>query len=116
MHEMAVVTSIVDAVCEHAAALGAARVVTLTLRVGAARDIHEPLLQRYFDYFSRGTMAEGVEVTMVVIPVRYRCSRCGRVYDYDLDGDVEPGCGEHPDAPVALVSGTELSIENIGVV
>lgn len=116
MHEMAVVTSIIDAVCEHATALGATRVVALTLHVGAARDIHEPLLQRYFDYFSRGTMAEGVKVTMVTIPLRYRCAHCGRVYDYDLSANAEPACEQHPDAPVALVSGTELSIEDIGVV
>lgn len=114
MHEMAVVTSILDAVCERAQEEGATRVVSIDLRIGEMRDIHASLLQKYFDFFARGTMAEGVDVTMEMIPLRFQCDSCGRVYDYDFD-DGTPRCVDHPDATVTVVSGTELIIENIGV-
>ena len=131
MHEMAVVRSIVDSISEHAERMGAARVASVTLNVGAARDFHEPLLQRYFDYFSRGTVAEGVKVDMVVIPLTYQCEECGAVYGYDiaseritaLDRDEaespavgEPRCLRHPGAAIRMLSGTELFIEEIGVI
>lgn len=155
MHEMAIVTSIIDSVCEHAVEIGANRVVKLTLYVGEVRDIHEPLLQRYFDHFSRCTIAEGVKVSMVTVPLRFCCDECGAVYGYDLVNErvLHPGslvdaggseeyvainpdryssdggrtCGHahakgesphcilHPEAEITVVSGTELYIEDIGV-
>ncbi|MEC4273644.1 hydrogenase maturation nickel metallochaperone HypA [Adlercreutzia sp. R25] len=111
---MAVVTSILDAVCERAREEGAARVVSIDLRIGEMRDIHASLLQKYFDFFARGTLAEGVEVTMEMVPLRFRCDVCGRRYDYDFD-EGAPTCDEHPGASVTVVSGTELVIEKIGV-
>ena len=157
MHEMAVVTSIIDAICEKAAEEGATRVVACALHVGEIRDIHEDLLQKYFDWFSRGTAAEGVQVAMHVIPLRYQCQECGRIYGYNLkderiadpfgdpledpafqEGDTgdhvereegtcgcghghrmakqRPHCFDHPEASIAVISGTELFIGDIGII
>lgn len=141
MHEMAVVSDIVEVICERAEELDARQIVTLELHIGAMRDIHEPLLQRYFDFFSRGTIAEGVQVRVETIPLRYRCDVCGCEYEYDLkngkvvsynagsQSDIQtknlaryleeaaaPCCALHPDGGVSLISGTELSIEKIGVI
>lgn len=115
MHEMAVVTSIIDAVCERAQEEGATKVISIDLRIGEMRDIHASLLQKYFEFFARGTMAEGVEVTMEMVPLRFRCDSCGRLYDYDFD-DGAPFCEDHPESSVTVVSGTELIIEKIGVI
>lgn len=155
MHEMAVVSDIVDAICSRAEEIGASRVVSVRLRVGVMRDFHEVYLQRYFDFFSRETIAEGVKVSMDPVPIRYRCDCCGLEYGYDPyegkilfpDLPVEDGpcstdgllgrsgkdfsgadklvwageqdcprCIVHPDAEISIVSGTELSIEEIGVI
>lgn len=134
MHEMAVVSAIIDAICEAAAEDGASEVLSCTLTVGAARDIHEDLLQTYFDWFSRGTAAEGVKVILNTVPLRYCCEECGRMYAFDLTeqriidpwGDplpaqIDPGpgsqpaCIAHPDARIRVVSGLELAIEEISV-
>lgn len=141
MHEMSVVTSIVDAICEHAESIGASRVCAVRLAIGEMRDIHEPLLQRYFDFFSRETIAEGVDVEVEHVPVMLRCGECGGLYRYDhvrdlvfpaaagpgapareipigesLVSGAGPRCPEHPDAGAGLAGGTELSIESIGVI
>ena len=84
MHEMAIVTDILDAVCEHAKKAGAEKVVGLTLVAGEVRDIHEDLLQHYIDWFSRGTIAEGMKAKMIVQPLRFRCRECGEIYRYSL--------------------------------
>lgn len=84
MHEMAIVTDILDAVCAHAEQAGAQKVVGLTLVAGEVRDIHEDLLQHYIDWFSRGTIAEGMKAKMIVQPLRFRCRECGEIYRYSL--------------------------------
>ncbi|MEG2726514.1 MAG: hydrogenase maturation nickel metallochaperone HypA [Eggerthellaceae bacterium] len=144
MHEMSIVTDIIKAVAKKAEELDATQVKTIVLQVGEVRDIHEDLLQRYFDYFSKGTVAEGVEVTMVVVPLRYACQQCSRVYGFDLyAGEIKcldeeqlaklqeeslapdrpsakertsPHCPFHPHAPVDIVSGSELTIIEMGVI
>ena len=134
MHEMAVVSYIIDAICEAAAEDGATKVLSCTLAAGAARDIHEDLLQTYFDWFSKGTAAEGVQVILNTIPIRYCCEICARMYAFDpkegritdpwgdpLPSEKDPGtgsqplCPEHPDAKIRIVSGLELAIEEITV-
>lgn len=84
MHEMAIVTDILDAVCAHTEQAGAKKVVGLTLVAGEVRDIHEDLLQHYIDWFSRGTIAEGMKAKMIVQPLRFRCRECGEIYRYSL--------------------------------
>lgn len=115
MHEMTVVTSILDAVCERAREEGATRVVTIDLRVGVMRDVHVSLLQKYFEFFARDTLAQGVEVRVEMVPLRFKCDVCGCVYEYDPSDDM-PRCAVHPQAAVTVVSGTELVIDQIGVV
>lgn len=105
MHEMALVTDILDTVCAYAEKEGAKRVVGMTLVCGEVRDIHEDLLQRYVDWFSRGTLAEGIAVKMLTVPLRFRCRECGEIYRYDLksgaildeDGTVLEGPGASSD-------------------
>lgn len=84
MHEMAIVTDILDAVCKHAQDAGASRITGITLVAGEVRDIHEDLLQGYVDWFGKGTIAEGATIKLLVQPLRFRCRECGEIYRYDL--------------------------------
>lgn len=138
MHEMALVTEMIAAIEEKAKEVEAERVCSVTLRVGEFRDIHLDLLQKYFEYFTRETVAEGMEVTADVVPARYVCERCGSVYHYDMaslgieresgpaasplpEGRAEetqsgrPHCFDHPDAQIRLITGLELEIIEMAV-
>lgn len=129
MHEMAVITDIIDAVCREAKLAGAHRVVSITISVGEIRDFHEDLVQDYFNWFARGTLAEGAIITMNTIPLKYACDECGSIYHLDLPTmsvwsdsnqpvrfETEPSrCPMHPDAETHIVSGNELFIEDIVV-
>lgn len=136
MHEMSVVGAAVDAICQEAQAVGAEKVVMCRLLVGEARDFHEEFVQAYFDWFSKGTPAEGVKVIMDVAPLRYACDVCSHEYGYDVHesrivfldpeeerehaGDnggysEEPQVFCHPGAGFHVTHGYELEIVEIGV-
>ena len=116
MHEMSLVKDIVQVVNTKATESGANRVIWVSLLVGAIRDIHEELLQPCFDYFSRGSVAEGAEIKMIVSPVIFACSECRKCYHFDIHGGEPAACPDHPSAVLQLIRGNELVVEDIGVV
>jgi hydrogenase nickel incorporation protein HypA/HybF len=118
MHEMSYVSEIVKAACAKAKECGALRVVNMTLRVGVMRDFHQEFLDKYFEHFCKGTIAEGMEVTTEFVPAFVRCAECGVLYPVDTTAAVGAysRCPQHPQAAVSLVSGMELAIESLGVI
>ena len=48
------------------------------------RDLTEEWMQRYFDYLSEGTLAEGGKIIMTRIPVAFRCEACAHTFSADI--------------------------------
>ena len=59
MHELPVTKSILEAVLCHAQAVAAQKIVRIHLVVGELNEFKRERIQRYFDYLSRDTPAEG---------------------------------------------------------
>lgn len=93
----------------------ACRVVSINLRVGELRDLTEEWMQRYFDYLSRGTIAEGGKIVLRRTPATVKCGECACSFTADIrrDNILCPDCGC---AKIELVSGNEFLIESIGVI
>lgn len=113
MHELSIVSSIVDSVTESLAAFPGARVVEVRLRVGALASVVEDSLQFCYGIATAGTMLEGSTLRVHLLPVVVHCARCGR------DGPIAsvqsfrcPHCGE-PSFEVR--QGRELEIEAIEI-
>ena len=113
MHELSIVSSIVESVTESLEAYPGARVVEVRLKVGALSAVVEDSLQFCFGIATEGTPLEGSRLVVKTVPVTVHCAACRS------DGEIEslqsfrcPRCGE----PASDVRhGRELEIEAIEI-
>ena len=64
MHELQITERILDVVLKHAAGQDVSKVVRIHLRIGALSDLEDEWIQHYFDYLSRGTVAENAQLAI----------------------------------------------------
>jgi hydrogenase nickel incorporation protein HypA/HybF len=116
MHELQVTKRILDIALEHAEGHQVRRIAVIHLRIGALSDLEDEWLQRYFDYLSRGTPAEGARLAIERMPIVVRCSGCSKSFEVEksaLDSAACPACGG---SRCDLVSGREYVVANMEVV
>ncbi|MGA3161891.1 MAG: hydrogenase maturation nickel metallochaperone HypA [Terracidiphilus sp.] len=117
MHELSIVTSIVETVTETLATLPdssrGARVLEVRLRVGALASVIPESLEFCWGIASEGTPLEGSRLVVNVLPVVMHCTGCGE--DVELEGVQSfrcPKCGE----PCSeMRQGRELEIDSIEI-
>jgi hydrogenase nickel incorporation protein HypA/HybF len=109
VHELSISTAVVDTVVQHAAGR---QVTTVTMTVGAFRQVVPDSLEFYFEIVSRGTVCEGARLEQVLVPLRLGCSGCGKEWAPEIPAFRCPGCGG---AEVELLQGDELEVESIEV-
>jgi hydrogenase nickel incorporation protein HypA/HybF len=113
MHELSIVSSVVESVTDSLAKYPGARVLEVRLRVGALASVVEDSLQFCYGIATEGTALEGSRLVVNVVPVTVYCEGCG------AEGAIEslqsfrcPRCGE----PASDVRhGRELEIEAIEI-
>jgi hydrogenase nickel incorporation protein HypA/HybF len=113
MHELSIVTSIVETVTESLAAYPGARVKEVRLRVGALASVVPESLEFCYGIASEGTALEGSRLMVNVLPVVMHCVPCGK--DVELEGIQSfrcPRCGE---PCFDLRQGRELEIDSIEI-
>lgn len=113
MHELSIVSSVVDSVTETAAAYPGARVLEVRLRVGALASVVVDSLEFCWGIATEGTHIEGAKLVVHTLPVILWCEPCGKASE--LDGVQSfrcPHCGE---ATMDLRQGRELEIEAIEI-
>jgi hydrogenase nickel incorporation protein HypA/HybF len=117
MHELSIVTSIVETVTETLAALPdsprEARVLEVRLRVGALASVIPESLEFCWGIVSEDTPLEGSRLVVNLLPVVVHCAPCGQ--DATLEGVQSfrcPRCGE----PCSdMRQGRELEIDSIEI-
>ncbi len=83
MHELSIVQNVVNIVLDHAERNGAQKVLSVSLRVGELRDVVDDLIQRFFDYLSKDTIAEEARLKIERLPVIFRC-KCGETFSVHI--------------------------------
>ena len=113
MHELSIVSSVVDSVTETLKAYPGARVKEVRLRVGVLASVVEDALQFCYGIATEGTALEGSALVVKVLPVVALCASCAvDVEIASLQSFRCPRCGE----PVSdLRQGRELEIESIEI-
>ncbi len=114
MHELPIIQDVLNIVLEHAQKHGVQKVVSVSLRVGELRDVVEEWMQRFFDYLTKDTVAEGAKLKVERLPVVFRCS-CGEEFSVNLRETREIRCPRCEGKEVALISGREFEIQGIEV-
>jgi hydrogenase nickel incorporation protein HypA/HybF len=116
VHELPVTQSILDTVLEYARENDAQKVLRIRLTIGALNDFKGEWIQRYFDYLSRDTPAEGARLVVQRVEPAFHCSRCERTFDVDLKGVDRVRCPLCGGEEVHLERGQEFFITDMEVV
>ncbi len=93
MHELSMMSYLLDRVETHADRLGATRIVTINLVIGDRASIVDDSLLFYFDMLTPGTVAEGAKLKVRRTHMRCSCPRCATDYQPDGFGFSCPTCG-----------------------
>lgn len=112
MHEMSIAQSVLDIVEEEMTRHGVEKLRAINLGVGKMSAVVPTHLNLCFQMLTEKTKLEGVILNIREIPVSYECGACSETFEVDKMIFECPACQE-PEP--ALLTGRELSIENIEV-
>ena len=116
MHELPVTESILKIVLQHAPADSVTRIVRIFLEVGELSDLENEWIQHYFDYLSRGTIAEKAELVIRRIPITFQCAQCAHTFEIKREAlqDLQcPACGT---TECRIISGKGYYVKNMEVI
>lgn len=115
MHELPITETILKIVLTHAERNNVRKVMNIHLRIGKLSDLADEWIQRYFDYLSRDTVAEGAQLKIERTPILLKCNACNESYSVeiaDLNHSACPACGQKDNK---LISGQEYYIKDMEV-
>lgn len=115
MHELSVTESILNIVLRYAVANRVQKVEIINLKIGEMADLVDECIQNYFDYLSRGTIAEGAVLKIQRAPVVFQCVSCKNSYRVSIKDNENMQCPSCGGEKAALVSGREFYIESMEV-
>ncbi len=112
MHELAITQSMFDLVLEQAKKVGAKKVGKINLVIGEMTGVVGDCVQFYFDFISKGTLAEGAALSFVMVPPKAQCRGCDKPFELKEFDWTCPYCGGNS---LQIVAGKELFVESIEV-
>jgi hydrogenase nickel incorporation protein HypA/HybF len=115
MHELPITEEILKIVLKHAQINNVRQVMAIHLQIGKLSDLEDEWIQRYFDYLSKGTLAEGAKLKIERMPIMVQCRACSTAYEAEAPkiGDLAcPQCGQKD---CSLLSGREYYIKDMEV-
>jgi hydrogenase nickel incorporation protein HypA/HybF len=113
MHELSVISSVVDVVTESLAAYPGARVVEVRLKVGALASVVRESLEFCYEIATEGTRLEGSRLVVKALPVVVHCAVCNQ--DAELEGVQSFRCPKCGEPSYDLRQGRELEIDSIEI-
>jgi|TARA_Y100000310_G_scaffold345560_1_gene466646 hydrogenase nickel incorporation protein HypA/HybF len=118
MHELQVTEQILEVALKHTEGQDVSRIVNIHLRIGELSDLEEEWIQHYFDYLSKGTLAEEAKLKIEKVPIVLECEDCGANFEVSKQELSDANCPECDDGESSwnLISGREYTVTNLEVV
>jgi hydrogenase nickel incorporation protein HypA/HybF len=116
MHELPVISKIMNICLQHAQKNNVKRIVAIELQVGALSDLQPEWMQRYFDHVSKNTIAKNAQLRIERVPVVMKCDGCGHSFDLDIEEMKEIQCPRCDQKQCSLISGKEYLIKHMEVI
>ncbi|MBP7585505.1 MAG: hydrogenase maturation nickel metallochaperone HypA [Spirochaetes bacterium] len=114
MHELSIMSNILDIVLDFAGRHGATRVSKINLLVGDLSDLIPEWMQTYFDFVSKDTLADKALIVVNRVPAVLRCKGCS--FEFTLDKEKwQFTCPKCSASDVELLSGREFTVESIEI-
>jgi hydrogenase nickel incorporation protein HypA/HybF len=112
MHELAITQSMFEIVLKQAEKSKAKKVTKINLVIGEMTGVVADCVQFYVDIISKGTIAEGVTVSVEPVPATAKCRSCGKTFTVKEMEWTCPYCGA---ISLDVTGGKELFVESIEV-
>jgi hydrogenase nickel incorporation protein HypA/HybF len=112
MHELAITQSMFDIVLKQAEQVKAKKVTKINLVIGEMTGVVSDCIQFYMDFLSKGTVAEGVAVSVTSVPPTAKCLTCDKTF---MVKELEWTCPRCSGASLEVTGGKELFVESIEV-
>ena len=118
MHELQVTEQILEVALKHIEGQHVSRIVIIHLRIGDLSELEEEWIQHYFDYLSKGTLAEDAKLKIEKVPIVLECEDCGANFEVSQQELGEALCLDcEADEPSwNLISGRQYTVTNLEVV
>lgn len=114
MHELGIVTHVIDQVEKIAAENDVKEVVKLTLEVGEVSSIVPSYFTDCFEWAKKKTKyMQNTELDMIILEGISYCRDCQNTYKTTTYAKQCPHCGSHD---TYLVTGNEMNIKDIAVI
>ena len=114
MHELSVTQSILEIALDYANRNQAERIVQIHLQIGEITDFDDEWIQRYFDFVSKATIAEGAKLRITRVPAKLQCQACSSIFPLDRS-TWNSQCPSCQSKDTHLISGREFRIEALEV-
>jgi len=115
MHELGIMTDVLDTALRVAEEHGGKKVTKITLKIGLMSGIVSTYVQSFFDVISKDTIAKGAKIEIESEPVVFKCRKCGEQTIYNELGP-EYVCQNCGSPALHLESGYGFQIVNIGII
>jgi len=107
MNEHEVASQVLAAIDEAAYRNSVTRIAVIHLAIGGRRVFDLEQLQTQFATAARGTVAEGAQLSVKILPVRHHCQNCGNNFEATCS---ECSCPECRHVRTEMVGGYELRL------
>ena len=112
MHELAITQSMFELILEQAKKTEAKKVGKINLVIGEMTGVVDECIQFYFNFLSKGTIAEGATLSVRMVPATARCRSCDKTFELKEFDWTCPYCGN---GGMEIIAGKELFVESIEV-
>ena len=115
MHELQVTERILNIALKHASTNNVSKIISIQLKVGELSDLENEWMQKYFDYLSKDSIAEGATLKIERTPVIMQCDDCAHSFHVNIREMKEIQCPECVGKKCTLTSGREYYIKDMEV-
>lgn len=115
MHELPFAKSIFKSVLAKAEANDAQKVNLVAIEVGVLRDFVPEIVQKYWKYVTKGSIAEDSLIEMREIPATVECRDCRNIYQIDVNDLIHTHCPKCNCQTGRMLTGRELKIIGIEI-
>ena len=120
MHELAMATSMVEAILDTAKKNDAISITEAVLDVGELTMLNPEQLRFMIDVIREDTLLENAEIIINMIPIEIECEKCGFKGESKTDENMDhlmavATCPECDNTRVSIIEGRECSIKTIKI-
>ena len=113
MHELSICEGLLGILQDVARREGATRICRVRLRFGTLAYVEPQALEFAFEAVTRGTVAEGAELTFEVQPAEAHCEDCGHGFAVERRAVPCPRCGGNR---LTIRGGTEMQVVALEII